>query len=98
MILQTALVLALSATAPAAEPDCLPCHEDPAAEVAKSVHGSLEAEACAACHGDPHATDPPAVRRATVRTTMVAASARGRPVKARRTNAELLAWIRRRNC
>ncbi len=60
MILETALVLALSAAAPAAEPDCLSCHEDPAADVAKSVHGPLEAEACAACHGDPHAATPTA--------------------------------------
>jgi formate dehydrogenase gamma subunit len=50
----------LAAAAPAAGPDCGSCHEEPAAEVGKSVHGALEAEACAACHGDPHAADPPA--------------------------------------
>jgi formate dehydrogenase gamma subunit len=59
MSLELLVLLLLAAPAPAAEADCVSCHEDPGAAVAKSVHGGLEAEACAACHGDPHETDPP---------------------------------------
>ena len=60
MSAEAALALWLAAAAPAAGADCLSCHEDPAAEVAKSAHGALEAEACAGCHGDPHAVTPTA--------------------------------------
>ena len=59
MTVELAVLLLLAAPAPAAGAACLECHEDPGQEVARSVHGSLEAEACASCHGDPHAADPP---------------------------------------
>jgi formate dehydrogenase gamma subunit len=57
---ELALVLSLAAAPAAADADCRSCHEDSAAEVAKSAHVALEAEACGSCHGDPHAVTPTA--------------------------------------
>src|SRR5690349_5184429 len=36
---------------PMRRPSCATCHEEPAAQVPKSVHSTLGAAACASCHG-----------------------------------------------
>lgn len=43
-----------------AKVSCLLCHEDSAANVAKSVHSALGAQACTSCHGPAHDAQPAA--------------------------------------
>lgn len=39
---------------PMRRPSCATCHEEPAAQVPKSIHSILGAAACASCHGKEH--------------------------------------------
>jgi len=43
-----------------AKPNCATCHADEAADLPKSIHAALGANACTACHGSAHDLEPAA--------------------------------------